>query len=267
MILRNNVLLCKAAPNLESGSDPYEENLRKHGYKVNSVPPIDFIYKKSNENNIGDSHTYSGIIFTSPRSVIGFKQIINGDLSWFNQTLHIFVVGQGTAKMVENNLRLKTTGKETGNASDLADLIIACNKKLLFQKPLLLPCGNLKMDILPSKLGNENIPLISLEVYETIPSTQFEAKFLEVTNSGTHLPEYIVFFSPSGLSLSQQIFQKFNVQTDKIKFIAIGSTTEKAMLDKQIKVAGVARKPCPEALAETIKLISEETSGSTLVNY
>lgn len=263
MILKEkNVLLCKAAVDSDGEPDLYEEDLQNNGYSVTVIPAIDFKYHTNAENTLDNSENYSGIVFTSPRSVIGFSQAINSNLTWFNNSnLQIYVVGRGTSLLVEKKFKLKSVGEEYGNANILADLIISHKQNHAFEKPLLFPCGNLKMDILPNKLEKENIPLAPFEVYETIPNVHFEEKFSKLTKFGTECPEFIVFFSPSGIAASIPLFEKFHIDMEKIKFVAIGPTTEKAMIDKNINVAHVSKKPTPEALTEAIKSIHDSAQN------
>lgn len=71
-------------------------------------------------------------------------------------------------------------------------------------KPFLVPHGNLKSDNL--KLDVENVKEVL--VYETVVSQSLEKDFMDVTNDLSVLPEFLVFFSPSGVKASSVVLKK-----------------------------------------------------------
>lgn len=136
-------------------------------------------------------------------------------------------------------------------------------------KPFLFPHGNLKTDTLKVELGKSNIDIEGVLVYDTLANPNIEKDFRVVTNDFTMFPEYVIFFSPSGVRSSIELFRKVPDCIEKIKvkkiisidqsiltfryqFIAIGPVTESAMNEEDIKVTGVAANPNPN---EVLKLI------------
>ena len=141
-------------------------------------------------------------------------------------------------------------------------------------KPFLFPHGNLSSDSSQTKLTNANISLDEILVYETLPNPKLKEELDAETNSFKSVPEFVVFFSPSGVRNTVKYFDNHSTEIkvramDKIihdfytpveknlrkilQFIAIGPTTQKAMQDMGIKVYGAAKKPTPEDLLNILE--------------
>lgn len=67
-------------------------------------------------------------------------------------------------------------------------------------KPFLFPHGNLKTDTLNNELAKARLIMDNVLVYETVANPQIEREFSLATRQLTELPEFVVFFSPSGLT-------------------------------------------------------------------
>lgn len=65
-----------------------------------------------------------------------------------------------------------------------------------------MPHGNLKTDTLSRELGQYGISLENVLVYETVANPDIEKEIIETTHNYQNIPEFIVFFSPSGVSSS-----------------------------------------------------------------
>lgn len=74
-----------------------------------------------------------------------------------------------------------------------------------YDKPFLFPCGNLKKETLQVRLKEHNIIVDALMVYETKQNRNFITNFKQITEDFTKLPEYIVFFSPSGVNFTKDL--------------------------------------------------------------
>lgn len=250
-ILLNCVLLLKAEKSEET-EDKYEAMLTKAGFDVKHVRTLEFQFKNLEElkEKLFKPDSYSGIIFTTPRSVQATcKALNNENLNKRWMLKNNYVVGEATYQHALNDCDLNCKGKESGNAKKLADIII--NDKNDITEPLLFPCGNLKTDTLTNELFEEGIDTDTVIVYETVPSRTLEHDFIDITSNYTDIPEYFVYFSPSGVEFTFNIIQKLSV-LDSIKFIAIGPTTEMALKSKSLKVNAVALKPTPHDLLDTI---------------
>lgn len=57
-------------------------------------------------------------------------------------------------------------------------------------------------------------------VYETVKNPRLESDFTELTSNFTNLPEYLVYFSPSGLKFTKDILKEFSIELSKIKVCA-----------------------------------------------
>ncbi|XP_054258631.1 uroporphyrinogen-III synthase-like isoform X2 [Macrosteles quadrilineatus] len=117
-------------------------------------------------------------------------------------------------------------------------------------KPLLLPCGNLKMDTLEKLLAEGGVSTEAVEVYETVPHPQLES--LLCSALAETVPTHMAFFSPSGIHYSYPILKKLNIDLDKIKWVSIGPTTAAALQSYQLTVHCTADKLTPQCLAQSI---------------
>lgn len=75
-------------------------------------------------------------------------------------------------------------------------------------KPFLFPHGNLKTDTLSRELGHSGISMDDVLVYDTEANPDIEKEIAEVTDNYQNIPEYIVFFSPSGLTSCVDFLKK-----------------------------------------------------------
>ncbi|XP_066999274.2 uroporphyrinogen-III synthase [Anabrus simplex] len=246
------VLIFKALSDDGEDDDPYRKKLQECGLITKLIPVLDFEYC-----NLELLHSYlqtpinfSGIIFTSPRAVkavalsLGTKSGLHTE--W--QERPAFVVGEGTQRALERELAVKGEGSHSGSAGDLADYIL----ERTYEQPLLFPCGNLKHDVLPNKLAKGGVRLSMVTVYQTKPWAHLEENLTEATTRGTQVPEFLVYFSPSGVKSTVPVFEKLQIPLKQVKIVAIGPTTEGALKELQLPVWSRASKPNPDSLAVSI---------------
>lgn len=238
-IINNCVLLLKAEKSDES-SDKYEVMLTEKGFTVKHLKTLEFAYKNLNEleERLENPQNYNGIIFTTPRSVRAVKEAI-GDESlraeWKEGHKLNYVVGEATFKAALNELGLECKGQDSGNATNLAELIL-CGKiefisvrdlliyiilnfldKDEITKPFLFPCGNLKTDTFIDRLSKQKIDMEALTVYDTIPSCSLDEDFCCITSNFMEVPEYFVYFSPSGVHNTVKYIEKLEKYLDLVK--------------------------------------------------
>ncbi|RHY09224.1 hypothetical protein DYB36_002199 [Aphanomyces astaci] len=110
-------------------------------------------------------------------------------------------------------------------------------------------CGDKRMQALPTSFDGRSQRLDELVVYS---SRQVE----EIVWLKTNIPQWVVFFSPSGVDAAQRMT---NVPWGAIKKAALGKSSaaalEKAALlhhDKSWEAKAVAAKPTPEELVAAI---------------
>ncbi|ERL94413.1 uroporphyrinogen-III synthase [Dendroctonus ponderosae] len=252
MIRPKSVLLMKSQDS-EDGPDKYEDILRANAFEVNRVKTLVFNFKNLQKlaEKLANRDEYSGVIFSSPRCVQAVQlssEISNHLEQW--KVKDNFVVGETTYKAALDKLTWNCTGGSAGNAKNLANDIL--KNKLKYSKPFLFPHGNLKSDTLNLELEKEGLQLDGVEVYETTPNPNIETDFANVTSQFHSIPEYIVFFSPSGFNSSIDLIGRVATDLNKLKFIALGPVTELAICDKNMLVYGTAKKPNPEELLKVI---------------
>ena len=233
-----------------SGPDKYASVLLENGYDVYAVPTLDFAYQNLETlcDHLNSPSSFSGIVFTSPRAVLATSDVFEDHhkLDWKSKMC--FVVGEQTGSMVTNKFGFDHVGMEAGDASTLADIIVS---KVTSQcLPLLFPCGNLRKETLPKKLEEAGIQLHSCMVYTTQEHPSLRSR-LEACLSLR--PEFVVYFSPSGVNFSHEIIQHADC-FESIKHISIGPSTKDALQKKGMPVFGSAAKPCPDALLQAIRV-------------
>nr|QIT07811.1 uroporphyrinogen III synthetase [Sinohyriopsis cumingii] len=269
LVQKNLVLMFRAMR--ETDEDPYEMALSTNGFIPRSIPVLAFSYTHLDDLAFHYQcyHDYSGVIFTSPRSVqatalCGKACKETNNCKNIPSELSCFVVGKGTAEEARK-LGFFPQFEEAGNAEILADLII--QKMSNDGRPFLYPCGNLKRDTLSVKLKDAGLSVKEIEVYETVPSPTIEEDFDKFVQC-EGLPEYVVYFSPSGVKNTKVLILKESLPVQLIKFVAIGPTTQKELVSWGIDVFGVCSTPDPQGLLSVLlkepRLDNPEIFGTRL---
>ncbi|KAK9877272.1 hypothetical protein WA026_017663 [Henosepilachna vigintioctopunctata] len=252
-ILENFVILLKAQRGLEE-SDSYEKLLNSHGYVVKQVNTLVFEFHDLSElkEKLESSKKYSGLLLSSPRCVEAVYFALNKnklESSWHGK--HNYAVGEATHLVALKKLGINCRGKESGNAKNLSSIV--AKENIGTDKPFLFPHGNLKTDTLKIELSKSNISIEGVLVYDTLSNPNIEEEFADVTEKFTLFPEYIIFFSPSGVRSSVEILRKSPGCLNKMKCIAIGPVTETSMKEENFNIYGVAASPNPEEVLNIIK--------------
>ena len=188
----------------------------------------DFIETKI--KNFELSKVNDNLIFTSQNSVQSILQHPKcNDL----KSKNVFSVGMKTKDLLtENGFNVIAY---TGYASDLAEIISLIYKNETFT----FFSGNLRRDVLPNTLKENEITFNEIEVYETnITSKKIKEKI-----------DGILFFSPSAV----ESYLKLNTIKEEMCF-CIGETTAEALENKKIKNIIIADKPSVEnVIAEVVE--------------
>ena len=186
---------------------------------------IHFELEKINEN----------LIFTSRNA---FQSILNHPKVADLKRKNVFSVGMKTKELLtENGFNVVAY---TGYASDLAEIISLIYNKESFT----FFSGNLRRDILPDTLKENQIEFNEIQVYET----DLTPKKISSPNSskgGENRFDGILFFSPSGV----ESYLKLNTIKNEICF-CIGETTAEALEVKKVKNILIADKPSVENVIE-----------------
>lgn len=252
MIEPRCVLLLKSQTS-EAGEDKYEKILLSNNLKVKQVKTLIFNYKNIEglRDELQASEKYSGLILSSPRCVQGVCLASNNSNimeKW--RTKDNFAVGEATYRDAMEKLSLECLGREAGNALNLSKIIL--ENKQNYTKPFLFPHGNLKTDTLNLELQKDGLTIQGVEIYETIANPNIETDIAKATDQFQTIPEYVVFFSPSGFNSSIEFIKRIHVDLKQLKFIAIGPVTETAILENNFPVFGVAKRPNPEEVLNAI---------------
>lgn len=254
MDLHNNtsVFLLKSEEANNINKSKYEELLISNNYTVITINTLIFNYVNLDNlfSCLKNPEEYSGIFFASPRCVNAVKLTLDNnfaelDCRW--KKLNNYVVGVQTYDIAMEKLCLECNGKESGNANILADLILRGEPH---KKPLLAPHGNLKTNIFKERLLGHT-KLHELLVYETNESPSIETDFREAINKLAAVPNYIVFFSPSGVNATLNCLTQ-QKDYEQIKLIAIGPTTALSMKEYGLNIFKVLDKPTPQNLLSVL---------------
>lgn len=150
-------------------------------------------------------------ILTSQNAVLSIQNSVPKNVGIRVQ--NCFCVGEKTKALLEKNGQKVI--KMTEYASELASYLVENHKNDHFH----FFCGNIRSDVIPSKLKENNVVFEEIEVYKTtLNPRKFERQF-----------DAILFFSPSGV----RSFCEINLQDVAEKpglvgfppFVCIGTTT------------------------------------------
>ncbi|XP_071525943.1 uroporphyrinogen-III synthase-like [Panulirus ornatus] len=239
----------------EESDSRYKDTLTRNGFSPVHIPVLSFRFCNQGplKNSLQNPLDHSGIIFTSQRAVEAVAEIysklsIDCHHAWSEKK--VFVIGEATGRAVQRLLKLSYIGQESGNAQQLAPIII--RETIAFDKPLLYPCGNLGRDELPKLLVKHDRDFRALISYETSQHTELKCTIQKLISE--RLPSYMVFFSPSGVNFTLSVLKSLDVSVTGVKIIAIGPTTNTALVEQNIPVSGVCPSPTPEGLLHVLKI-------------
>ena len=174
------------------------------------------------------SKVNDNLIFTSQNAV---QSVLQHPKCNELKSKNVFSVGMKTKDLLtENGFNVIAY---TGYAADLAEIISLIYKNETFT----FFSGNLRRDILPNTLKENNIIFNEIEVYETnITSKKATSKL-----------DGILFFSPS----SVESYLKLNIIKEEMCF-CIGETTAEALENKKVKNIIIAEKPTVENVIDEV---------------
>lgn len=235
--------------------DSYTDLLRASNFEPIFVPTLEFRFKFLDilREKLLTPDVYSGIIFTSPRSVEACEEAlaeenIKLDEKW--SKLHNYCVGEVTHNLIHVALDLNARGKHTGNANNLAEFIHDNLEGARLDYPFLFPCGNLRQESLQLKLLEKGYFLDPIEVYETVAHSDLEVNLKQALIDEN--AEYLAFFSPSGVNYTDAILRKLDIDLSHYKLIAIGPSTRKCLETNGFQVYKTAEKPSVEYLVKAL---------------
>uniref|UniRef100_A0A095AYU2 Uroporphyrinogen-III synthase n=1 Tax=Schistosoma haematobium TaxID=6185 RepID=A0A095AYU2_SCHHA len=90
--------------------------------------------------------------------------------------------------------------------------------------------------------------------YSSVENTQLHEKLRLNLCEGNPIPECLVFFSPSGVSLTEKILlTEIKPHRPNIKLVAMGRATATQLKELGLTVSAVASSPKPESLLTALK--------------
>lgn len=239
-------------------TDTYIDLLRENNFDPIFIPTLEFRFKNLDklEEKLQSPESFSGIFFTSPRSVEACEQALKSTETtepllkskW--KELNNYCVGEVTHNLVHSVFDMNARGKHTGNANNLADFVFENLEEQPLELPFLFPCSNLRQDTLQIKLADYGYQLDSVESYETVAHSELEANLRQALVD--EHAEYIAFFSPSGVNCVNAILKKLEFDLSNCKLIAIGPSTRKSLENCGLDVYKTAVKPSVEFLVKAL---------------
>lgn len=160
----------------------------------------------------------------------------------------MYCVGPATESFAKSHLGSENCfGKETGNAKELAELLMISVAKR--SKPLLYPCSEIARETIENILNENDIKIHKIVAYRTLPTETLEhdlSKFMDDRS------KIFVFFSPSTVEHVIALLKEKSYNMNNVKAVAIGPVTGQALLNAGLNVFAVANKPDPMSLLNAI---------------
>jgi Uroporphyrinogen-III synthase len=169
---------------------------------------------------------FTAVVFTSMNAVEAVTEELDGALPEWK----IFCIGNTTREVVEKYFGENTIAGTADNALALAEEIIQDEEI----DEVTFFCGDQRRDELPDALRQNDIEVIEVVVYNTIPIPQK----IEKNYHG------ILFFSPSAV----ESFFKKNKIPDQTYLFAIGNTTAATIKKYTTNKIIIAKEPGKENL-------------------
>ncbi|XP_015112155.1 uroporphyrinogen-III synthase [Diachasma alloeum] len=245
-----DVILCKGEKAANEGQDSYVKVFEGAGYscQVLSTLSFSFVNAQKLRDRLETPESYSGLIFTSQRSVEAIKHCLaDNPLSPPWRELPAYCVGPATENLAKNALDLANcVGSRSGNAQELAKFIISRHTNR--DQPLLYPCSGIARETVQQMLEEAQISVEKITAYETLPSETLEDDLLDIVKES----QIVVFFSPSNVKNVIAIAEKNNL-TGGMRPVAIGPVTAEAIEDRGLRIYATAAKPDPQALLKSVQ--------------
>lgn len=233
----------------KSVSEDYQKVFNENNFEAVFVEPLQFVF--INENELAEKlmqKDYDGIIFTSPRAIEAASKCWDPTKFVLWNTKRVYTVGEVSCHKIKLLLGLEALGATTGNAENLAKIIQKENNR---NSKFLFPCGNLRSEIIPDVLQASSLIVDTLTVYETKENENLKLVLMELNDSEQD-PCCMVFFSPSGCEYIHRQLQTFSNKLSLLPHFAIGNSTAHKIENLGMEIAGVAAKPRPESMVESV---------------
>lgn len=221
-------------PEPTTPKSPYFDLAEKYKLKIDFRPfiQVDPVPAQEFRQSRISLLEHSAVIFTSRNSVDHFFRMAEEMRVTVPESMKYFCVSESTAyylqKYVVYRKRKIFHGKQ--RFEDLLD-VIKKHKNEMF----LFPCSDIHNDRVTEKLENLNVKFNKAILYKTVAA--------DLSDLENVYYDILVFFSPSGIESLLKNFPDFKQNDTKIA--AFGPTTEKAVLDNNLRLDIYA--PLPKA--------------------
>ncbi|KAI9206571.1 tetrapyrrole biosynthesis, uroporphyrinogen III synthase [Polychytrium aggregatum] len=262
------VLFCRAAAEVEESKasvDPYQAECERRGFSARFLPVIEHISCNVDllldylDGRYGSPADCGGLIVTSQRAVetldVALRKHVaqypeSSTLAW--RSVPVYVVGESTKQAVEGlNEGLVTRGSHCGTAQALAELIL--QDLTATGQPntwMLFLAGDKRRNVIPDAVAASNAKLHEICVYKTQANSRLEHDLLQALEKHER-PDWVVFFSPSGVDMTLPTFQQQS-WWGKTAIGSIGPTTTAKLMAEGLSVAAEAARPNPLSLLDAI---------------
>lgn len=237
----------------EDVSSDIIESLQKMDCNAHTIKLLKFEYKSYEENlkkSLSRIKEFSSLALNSVNSAISLKNL--SDFSpeihdFIKNNLEIFVVGEKTAKYLEENLNLRANiiGKNYENLVEKINEFY--EKKEACEKSLYL-IGTLS-DLSKSSIKPKNWDYEEIIVYGTreVSEKEFEEQFEGILKKSSDFPNIIVYFSASNIRFFSNLLESYennkNMKFDfkNTKHICFGQKTREEFENfiNKLKLQGV----------------------------
>lgn len=183
--------------------------------------------------------SFDSVLMTSSRSAMALDRYASPALKHKLSRLPWFVVGAASERAVRElvGAHAVVVGAETGSAEQLVGTgAMSALKRVAYL------CGNLRKPTMANGLRASQVEYKEFITYDTVPDLQAA---IPAVQGETRV---LCFFSPSGVTaVGAQV-------TTQDVVIAIGETTNQALVEAGIRVHRVAASPSPAGLAQALAL-------------
>ncbi|KAH9260254.1 hypothetical protein BASA81_001423 [Batrachochytrium salamandrivorans] len=211
-------------------------------HSTGRVPVLKFEYNPQAVEQLElEVDSFDSVLMTSSRSAMALERYASPELKQKLSRVPWFVVGVASQRAVRELIGPHTVvlGAETGCAEQLVGTgMMSALKRVAYL------CGNLRKPTMANGLRTSQVEFKEFITYDTVPDLQAAIP----ANTGKGETRVLCFFSPSGVTaVGGQV-------TAQDVVIAIGETTNQALVEAGIHVHRVASSPSPAGLAQALAL-------------
>jgi uroporphyrinogen-III synthase len=189
---------------------------------------------------------YAAIALTSPRSARAFGERLLALEMRVPPGTAVWAAGAGTAQALEGAAGPvrqpdQRAAGERGAAAALADALVQSR----LERPVLLPCGDIRRDELPARLRDEGVTVDEVVCYRSVLAGETEAR------GAAERAQVVIVASPSVADLLARACPPGL----RPALVAVGPTTAAAARASGWPPTRVASRPTSEALAAAVRAV------------